>query len=223
MDDTGAAPTGSACMAGGVRDRRGGRSRRAARLRRPRALLGNSSPMSARRRGSCFALGAPRWSLEPGRVAMAASRNASVVVARDDDRRAFRPALFVLRRDAVGKVGTDWHRARQGRCARSMTRVQHPRGSEARTVLKNIDFDTSCLLHETGIPASGSASGRCYLGREVVAWSRLDRSERLVGLASSGDALPVAGTHAHLRRGRGPRGYPRRAVAPITSTISPML
>ncbi|HMN96461.1 MAG TPA: glycine cleavage T C-terminal barrel domain-containing protein [Phycisphaerales bacterium] len=94
---------------------------------------------------------------------------------------------------------------------------------EAGTALMNIDFDTSCLPHESGILRERvSFTKGCYLGQEIVArMESLGRPRRmLVGLRIEDDVLPESGGNVHAIVD-GALGEP---VGTITSSApSPML
>jgi len=94
---------------------------------------------------------------------------------------------------------------------------------EAGTPLFNVDFDTSCLPHETGVLRERvSFKKGCYLGQEVVArMESLGRPKQiLVGLRITGTGIPVAGQNVHEREGEA-IGAPVGTVT--SSTASPML
>lgn len=94
---------------------------------------------------------------------------------------------------------------------------------EAGTPLFNIDFDTSCLPHETGVLHDRVSFRKgCYLGQEIVArMESLGKPKQvLVGLRVSGAGVPVAGQNVHERDGEA-IGAPVGTVT--SSTASPML
>lgn len=100
---------------------------------------------------------------------------------------------------------------------------------EAGTPLMNVDFDTTCLPHESGVLRDRvSFTKGCYLGQEIVArMESLGRPKRmLVGLRIAEDLLPESGgnVHAVLSEGGDDEARLGEIVGTITSSApSPML
>lgn len=168
----------------------------------------------------------------------------------------------VARRDSVGEIGLELFLRREHAVAvwdallapSADASASGPSGRpagwhayniariETGTPLFNIDFDSTCLPHETGIlDQRVSFTKGCYLGQEIVArMQSLGRPKRtLVGLrfeafpgeSDSEDvahgglaALPEAGATVHALEGAAASAVFGEPVGQITSsTFSPML
>lgn len=201
----------------------------------------------------------PTWSIAPGAVDQVTIADSNVIVARRDDTGEVGLHLFVPR-DAVERVwdalaADDVDAPSAGGRPRLVARpigwhAYNIARIEAGTPLMNVDFDTSCLPHETGVLRDRvSFTKGCYLGQEVVArmQSLGKPKQTLVGLRIEGDALPEAGGLVHVRapavgvagsaeRDAVPSQAPVAGAAPAdafalgepvgtitSSTISPML
>jgi folate-binding protein YgfZ len=197
-------------------------------------------------------LGQPAWTLGPGRAARVTIAGTEVTVARRDllaevglelllPRTGVEAVWDLLLRggqasvDRIRPVG--WH-------AFNIARI------EAGAPLFNIDFDSTCLPHETGVLHDRvSFTKGCYLGQEIVArMQSLGRPKReVVGLrfeplgnsapqipaavnsSTGGDlarsrVLPEAGSSVHALEGTGQEAVFGEPVGQVTSsTFSPML
>lgn len=97
---------------------------------------------------------------------------------------------------------------------------------EAGTPLMNIDFDATCLPHETSLVKERVSFRKgCYPGQEIVA--RMENlgkpSKKLIGLRVAGEGLPVAGSDVYPKPKEGEANFDDPIGVITSSTLSPML